>query len=133
MNIAHPSPLPLGGVECLPKDRLAALLEEARERTLALVEPLCEEQIDRQYSPIMSPLAWDLGHIAAFADLWLARAGELEPLRPDLFEVYDATETPRSRRGDLPFLHCEDALAYCREMLARALDLLERGRSLARG
>ena len=109
----------------MPNDRLAALLEEARERTLALVEPLCEEQIDRQYSPIMSPLAWDLGHIAAFADLWLARAGGSEPSRPDLFEVYDATETPRSRRGDLPFLRCEDALAYGREILERALDLLE--------
>ncbi|CAN5641216.1 ergothioneine biosynthesis protein EgtB [soil metagenome] len=125
MNIAYLSPLPLGGVECLPKERLAALLEEARGRTLALVAPLCEEQIDRQYSPIMSPLAWDLGHIAAFADLWLARAGGSEPVRPDLFEVYDATETPRSRRGDLPFLRCEDALAYGREILERALALLE--------
>ena len=109
----------------MPKERLAASLEEARERTLALVEPLCDEQIDRQYSTIMSPLAWDLGHIAAFADLWVARAGRTEPVRPDLFEVYDATETPRSRRGDLPFLRCEDALAYGREILARALALLE--------
>jgi len=109
----------------LPKDRLAALLEAARGRTLDLVEPLCEEQIDRQYSPIMSPLAWDLGHIAAFADLWLARAGGSEPVRPDLFEVYDATETPRSRRGDLPFLRCEHALSYGREILDRALALLE--------
>ena len=109
----------------MPKGRLAALLEEARERTLALVEPLCDEQIDRQYSPIMSPLAWDLGHIAAFADLWVARAGRTEPVRPELFEVYDATETPRSRRGDLPYLRCEDALAYGREILERALALLE--------
>lgn len=125
VHIVDRSPLPLGGVESLAKDRLASLLEEARERTLALVEPLCEEQIDRQYSPIVSPLAWDLGHIAAFADLWLARAGAGKPLRPDLFEVYDATETPRSRRGDLPFLRCEEALAYGREELARALELLD--------
>ncbi len=124
MSIADPPPLPLGGVESLPEDGLSARLWEARERTLALVEPLCEEQIDRQYTPIMSPLAWDLGHIAAFADLWLARAGGSRPLRPDLFEVYDATETPRSVRGDLPFLRCEEALAYGREVLDRALALL---------
>ena len=123
--MSHFSPLPLGGADWLPKERLAAQLEEARERTLALVEPLCEEQIDRQYSPIMSPLAWDLGHIAAFADLWVARAGGTEPVRPDLFEVYDATETPRARRGDLPFLRCDDALVYGREILERALGLLE--------
>ena len=127
MRLANSSPLPLGGVESLPRHDLAALLVEARERTLALVEPLSEEQIDRQHSPIMSPLAWDLGHIAAFADLWVARAVPgTGPLRPDLFEVYDATETPRAGRGDLPYLRCRDALAYGRAVLERALDGLGR-------
>lgn len=118
--------MPLGGVDPLPRERIADLLVEARERTLGLVDGLCDDQIDRQYSPIMSPLAWDLGHIAAFADLWLARAVPgLRPLRPDLFEVYDATETPRSSRGELPFLPCADALAYGQAVHERALAELE--------
>jgi iron(II)-dependent oxidoreductase len=126
VHLAQTSPLPLGGVESLPKDRIAEVLEEARRRTLELVEPLNEEQIDRQYSPVMSPLAWDLGHIAAFADLWVARAGRgVEPLRPELFEVYDATETPRSGRGDLPYLPGEEALSYGRAVLERALHVLD--------
>jgi gamma-glutamyl hercynylcysteine S-oxide synthase len=126
VHLAQTASLPLGGVESLPKERIADLLEEARARTLSLVEPLCEEQIDRQYSPIMSPLAWDLGHIAAFADLWVARAGNgSRPLRPELFEVYDATETPRSGRGDLPYLRCEEAIAYGHEVLERAQLVLE--------
>jgi gamma-glutamyl hercynylcysteine S-oxide synthase len=127
VHLAQTASLPLGGVESLPKERIAELLEEARARTLALVEPLCEEQIDRQYSPIMSPLAWDLGHIAAFADLWVSRAGGgRRPLRPELFEVYDATETPRSGRGGLPYLRCEEAMAYGREVLERAQAVLEK-------
>ena len=126
MSLADFAPLPLGGVDALPKERIADLLVEARERTIALVDGLCDEQIDRQYSTLMSPLAWDLGHIAAFEDLWLARAVPgLRPLRPDLFDVYDATETPRSSRGELPFLPCAEALAYGRAIHERALAGLE--------
>ena len=80
-------------------------LREARERTLALVAPASEEDLTRVHSPLMSPLVWDLGHIAAFEDLWMAhRHGGRPLLRPDLIDVYDALETPRAGRGDLPFL-----------------------------
>ena len=44
-------------------------LERARAGTLALVAPLDDEQLQRVHSPILSPLVWDLGHIAAYADL----------------------------------------------------------------
>ena len=57
------------------------------------------------HSPIMSPLVWDLGHIAAYEDLWLAqRHAGLELLRPDLAELYDAFETPRAVRGEIEAL-----------------------------
>ena len=41
--------------------------------TLQLIEPLGDEQLNRVYSPILSPLIWDLGHIANFEELWLVR------------------------------------------------------------
>jgi len=123
--LANTPALPLGGVDALPEDALAELLVEARRRTHALVEPLSDEQIDRQFSPLMSPLAWDLGHIAAFADLWVSRTvPSVEPLRPDLFEVYDATDTPRAGRGELPYLRSRDALAYGAAVLEQALAVL---------
>jgi iron(II)-dependent oxidoreductase len=88
-------------------------LEEARAQTLALVEGVADADLDRVHSPLMSPLVWDLGHIAAFEDLWLAhRRGGLPLLRPDLAEVYDAFETPRSGRGELPYLRRAEALRY---------------------
>ncbi len=38
-------------------------LEEARERTLALVASLSTDDLERVHSPLMSPLVWDLAHI----------------------------------------------------------------------
>ncbi len=118
---------PPGGAEALLKEQLAGQLEEARKRTLWLVETLSVEDIERVHSTLLSPLVWDLGHIAAFEDLWLCQqAGGLEPLRADLADVYDATLTPRSDRGDLPYLEHAEARDYMAEVRARALDVLDR-------
>jgi iron(II)-dependent oxidoreductase len=116
---------PLGGAEPVPREGYARALAEARERTLALVAPVDSDDLDRVHSPLMSPLVWDLGHIAAFEDLWLCvRAGELEPLRPDLMAVYDASETPRAKRGDIPYLRRDDAIEYMQRVRERALTVL---------
>ncbi|MBD0281886.1 MAG: DinB family protein [Thermoleophilaceae bacterium] len=66
MNLAGPHTPPLGGVE--------ALLEDARVRTLRLIEGVSEADLHRVHDPGMSPLFWDLGHIAAFEDLCPARS-----------------------------------------------------------
>ena len=103
------------------------LLAEARLRTLALVAEVSDDDLDRVHDWLMSPLVWDLGHIAAFEDLWLAqRTGGLAPLRPDLTVVYDADETPRADRGDLPYLRRAEALEFMAETRARSLEVLDR-------
>ena len=85
------------------------------------------EDIGRVHSTLLSPLVWDLGHIAAFEDLWLCQqAGGLKPLRPDLSDVYDATLTPRADRGELPYLEHDEALAFMVDVRTRALEVLER-------
>jgi gamma-glutamyl hercynylcysteine S-oxide synthase len=118
--------LPLGGAESLLKERIRARLAEARERTLRLIAPISTENLERVHNRLMSPLVWDLGHIAAFEDLWLCGyAGGLSPLRPELMELYDAAETPRARRGDIPLLNLAEALDYLDGVRARALDVLE--------
>ena len=107
--------------------RYRSALAEARGRTLALVAPVSEANLDKQHHPLMSPLVWDLGHIAAFEDLWLCqRAGGLRPLRADLSDVYDASETPRAERADLPYLRRTEALDYMAEVRERALEMLKR-------
>jgi gamma-glutamyl hercynylcysteine S-oxide synthase len=110
-----------------PEEQVLAALDDARERTLALVSHLGEEQLTAVHSPIMSPLAWDLGHIAAYEDLWLAhRLAGLELLRGDLAGVYDAFETPRAVRGDVQALGPADARAYMREVRGRVAEAIVR-------
>ncbi len=104
-------------------------LEHARRHTLALVAHLDDEQLERVHSPIMSPLVWDLGHIAAYEDLWLAhRLGDRSLLRPELAALYDAFETPRAVRGDIETLGPADARDYMDVVRARSIETLaERG------
>src|SRR5512132_774193 len=92
------SPAPTADAEAL-----AAALEDARERTFALVASISDCDLERVHSRLMSPLVWDLGHIAAFEDLWLVhRFGGEDMVRRDLAEAYNASEPPRAGRGDLP-------------------------------
>ncbi len=107
------------------RQQAIADLAGVRARTLALVSALSEDQLTRVHSPIMSPLVWDLGHIAAYEDLWLAhRHGGLQLLRPELADVYDAFETPRAVRGEVAALGVADALAYLEEVRERTVEVI---------
>jgi len=110
-------------------EQVLLAMDAARERTLALVAQLDDEELERIHSPIMSPLAWDLGHIAAYEDLWLAqRHGGLALLRPDLAGLYDAFETPRAVRGEIETLRPAEARSYMRAVRERTATVIaERG------
>jgi iron(II)-dependent oxidoreductase len=108
------------------KEAIADRLAAARERTYALIEPLNDEQLNRVYSPILSPLAWDLGHIANFEELWLVRTiGDREALHGELGRFYDAIENPRKTRGELPILRDAELRAYLADVRERTLEVLE--------
>ena len=94
---------------------------------MELFAPLGTEDLARQPAPILSPPLWDLGHIAAYEELWLVRrlTGR-RPLYPELEDVYDAAETPRSRRADAPILDERAARRYLDDVRGRALDALSR-------
>jgi gamma-glutamyl hercynylcysteine S-oxide synthase len=110
-----------------------ATLETTRRETLALVAELSDEDLERAHSPIMSPLAWDLAHIAAYEDLWLAhREWGMPLLRGDLAASYDAFETPRAVRGEIALLGANDALAYMEQVRARSLEAIA-GRGIGDG
>ena len=101
-------------------------LQEARERTLALVAPVSDRDLERAHSPLMSPLVWDLAHIAAYEDLWLVhRFGQRPLLRADLADLYDAFETPRAERAELPLLGPAAAHQYLQEVRERTLEVVE--------
>jgi gamma-glutamyl hercynylcysteine S-oxide synthase len=103
---------------------IAHQLQEARVRTFLLLSPLSEEELRAQHDPLLSPVLWDLGHIAYFEELWLTRNlhGPIEFVEmPGLFNPF---EHPRSERGALRL----PSLAECREIMdeirGRVLDRL---------
>ena len=103
-------------------ESFVAALEEVRASTLALVGHLDDAELERQVDPILSPLAWDLAHIAAYEDLWLVHrfaGGEL--LRAELAARYDAFETPRAVRGDIELLDAPAARDYLGAVRERTL------------
>ncbi|HXV52391.1 MAG TPA: SUMF1/EgtB/PvdO family nonheme iron enzyme [Solirubrobacterales bacterium] len=101
-------------------------MAEARERTLLLVEPLADEQLNTVYSPILSPLAWDLGHIANFEELWLVQGvGGREPMDGELGRFYDAIENPRKTRNQLPILRGDELRTYMEGVRERTLEVLD--------
>ena len=104
-------------------------LNAVRRRTLALIVHVTLIDLERVLYPLMSPLVWDLAHIAAYEDLWLChRHGGRALLHPGLTAMYDAFETPRAVRGDLELLDTAEALRYLDDVRTRSLRVLrERG------
>lgn len=112
------------GTEALRETIVSSLLA-ARERTRLLTECVDDGDLVRQHSPLMSPLVWDLAHIANQEELWLLRAvGGREPMHPEIDPLYDAFEHPRAERPALPLLPPTEARAYVREVRGRVLDLV---------
>jgi gamma-glutamyl hercynylcysteine S-oxide synthase len=128
------------------------LLSEMRTRTLDLVAPLSDGQLMRQHSPLMSPIAWDLGHIACFEALWLLPADRRDGAEPvpgsssdsesqpapalddkALLDdrLYDPLATPRARRAELPLPSVAAVRARMRDVRARVEDQAASTRTLS--
>ena len=120
------------GAEAL-RDLVASHLVTARERTELLTGCIDDGDLVRQHSPLMSPLVWDLAHVANQEELWLLReVGGREPMHPEIDPLYDAFEHPRAERPTLPLLPPAEARAYAHEVRGRVLDLVERTRCRCR-
>ncbi|MHB1538236.1 MAG: SUMF1/EgtB/PvdO family nonheme iron enzyme [Solirubrobacteraceae bacterium] len=122
----------VGDLDTLPlRHDAEQVLEElatVRERTLALVAHLPPPALEAAHSPLMSPLVWDLAHIAAYEDLWLVHRASGEPLlRAELAAVYDAFETPRAIRAEIELLDAPEALSYLHAVRERTAAVVRGG------
>src|SRR5689334_22145379 len=105
-------------------DTIADQLLEARARTLLLVAPLSDEDLHAQHDPLMSPIIWDLGHIAHFEELWLTRnlGGPIEFV--EMPGLYNPFEHPRAERGSLPLPGIVEMQEVMDEIRSRVLGRL---------
>ncbi|MCS6781953.1 MAG: SUMF1/EgtB/PvdO family nonheme iron enzyme [Gloeomargarita sp. SKYBB_i_bin120] len=68
-----------------------------RQRTLALIAPLTDEQLTQQVHPEFSPIGWHLGHIAYTEALWLLGEPLPYPELAPIFRVDGYAKAERSR------------------------------------
>jgi gamma-glutamyl hercynylcysteine S-oxide synthase len=107
---------------------LAIRIEDARARTLALIEGLDDAQIMGPRLSIVNPLRWEIGHAAYFYEYWVLRHHFGEgPANNDVDGLYDSISIPHDTRWDLPLPTLPDTLAYMRNVLERVRSRLVSG------
>ncbi len=95
-------------------------LQEARQRTLELIEDLSDEQMIGPRLAIVNPLRWEVGHVAWFQEYWILRYFRKEsPTRPDADQLYDSARIAHNTRWDLPVPSKAETMAYIGRILER--------------
>ena len=108
-----------------PKQEIAVLLTEARERTLLLISGLSDEDLHRQHDPLMSPIIWDVGHIAHFEELWLTQNLDGAIEFSEMPGMYNPFEHPRATRASLALPTLAQMMERLREIRVRVFDRLD--------
>jgi iron(II)-dependent oxidoreductase len=106
---------------------LARWLQDARRRTLSLVEDLTDAQMICPTLNTVNPLLWEIGHVAWFQERWLLRRGGEPSLRADADALYDSSAVPHGTRWDLALPSRALTLAYVATVLERVLESLRHG------
>jgi gamma-glutamyl hercynylcysteine S-oxide synthase len=107
------------------KQEIADLLTEARERTLLLISGLSDEDLHRQHDPLMSPIIWDVGHIAHFEELWLTQNLDGAIEFSEMPGMYNPFEHPRATRASLALPTLVQMIERLQEIRARVFHRLD--------
>jgi iron(II)-dependent oxidoreductase len=107
------------------KQAIADLLTGARDRTLLLVSTVSDEDLHRQHDPLMSPIIWDIGHIAHFEELWLTQNLDGPIEFSEMPGLYNPFEHPRATRASLALPTLSEMTTRLHEIRARVLDRLD--------
>lgn len=117
-------------------EQLAAAMQDARSRTLALFDHFVMAGMDVSARvpqlPIVNPPLWELPHIAWFSELFVLReapysnpaAARRPSLHPNGDSWFDSNTVPHFARWTLNLPDVAALKAYCSEVLARTLDKL---------
>ena len=107
---------------------VAAVLEDARRRSLELIADLTDEQLRAPLLSIINPPLWELGHVAWFQEKWALRHLRDEPLLLEHGDaLYDSAAVAHDTRWDLRLPSRRETLDYCRRVLDRVRERLPAG------
>lgn len=107
-------------------EQLIADLKEARQRTLALVDGLDQQQLIGPKLDIVNPLLWEIGHVAYFYELWILRhLDSASSSIKNADEVYDSINIAHETRWDLPLLSLHETKTYMQQVLDAVIHRLK--------
>jgi len=98
-------------------------VDDARRRTIELVEDLNDDQLIGPILGTVNPLLWELGHLAWFQERFVLRqaCGE-PPMRPDADAIWDSGAIPHDTRWRLTLPCREETLDYVSQVRDRVVD-----------
>ena len=97
----------------LPTAELVRVVQDARERTLALVADLDEAQFEVPLLALINPFRWELGHVTFFYEAFvLQMQGHTAPLLVGAEDLYDSFKIDHDDRWTLPLPSRAQTLEY---------------------
>jgi len=105
---------------------IIAALKDARQRTLALVSDLDEEQLRVPLLPIINSIVWEIGHVGWFQEKWVLRHTRGQPaLISNADALWDSAAVAHDTRWNLPLLSIADTRAYLASVLECVVEGLD--------
>jgi iron(II)-dependent oxidoreductase len=114
-------------------EEAAALLRDARKRTLEVWADLDDARLRIPALPIVNPPLWEMGHVAWFQEKLLLRHLHQAPaVRVGAESLWDAASVPPNQRWEVSLPSKADTLRYMQQILDLALQALTPGELSAR-
>ena len=107
---------------------IADQLEDAHQRTMALIDGLSDQQLIGPLLATVNPLLWEIGHAAYFYEYWVLRQHfNRQPIREDADRLYDSITIAHDDRWDLPLPELQQTLAYIKSVEDNVKEALAKG------
>ncbi|MFT5657585.1 MAG: iron(II)-dependent oxidoreductase [Gammaproteobacteria bacterium] len=109
--------------------KLIAMLQDARARTLELIDDLDQQQLIGPRIGTVNPLQWEIGHVAYFYEYFILRQlyGRDSLLGNQQADaLYDSILVPHDTRWDLPLLSLADTKNYLQSVLDQLCERLDK-------
>jgi len=107
-------------------DILIADLNDARQRTLTLIEGLNSEQLMGKQLNTVNPLLWEIGHIAYFHELWILRhLDNAESFLKQADALYDSINIAHDDRWHLALPSLNETKQYMQQVLQAEIARLQ--------
>jgi iron(II)-dependent oxidoreductase len=107
---------------------IADQLEDAHQRTMALIDGLSDQQLIGPLLATVNPLLWEIGHAAYFYEYWVLRQHlNRQPIREDADRLYDSITIAHDDRWDLPLPELQQTLAYIKSVEDKVKQALAEG------